>query len=106
MAKFSRLRVLNAIIETGLVPIFYNGDVDVATKIVQALLAAGVQCIEFTNRGDRAWQLFADDRIGSLEVGKLADLTVVDRNPLEIDPATLDQVGVRETWLGGRRIAV
>ncbi|MFQ5700013.1 MAG: amidohydrolase, partial [Myxococcota bacterium] len=49
---------------------------------------------------DAAWQLFADDRVGSLQVGKLADLTVVDRNPLEIEPEELDRVQVLETWLG------
>ena len=53
---------------------------------------------------DAAWQLFAEDRIGSLEVGKYADLTLVDRNPLRIDPQTLDQTQVIETWLGGRRL--
>ncbi len=53
---------------------------------------------------DAAWQLFADDRIGSLQVGKYADLTLVDRNPLRIDPQTLDQTRVIETWLGGRRL--
>ena len=53
---------------------------------------------------DAAWQLFAEDRIGSLEVGKLADLTVVDRDPLESDPSHLDETRVNETWLGGRRV--
>ena len=53
---------------------------------------------------DAAWQLFREHEIGSLEAGKLADLTVVDRDPLSIDPAALDQVAVVETWLGGRRV--
>jgi predicted amidohydrolase YtcJ len=54
---------------------------------------------------DAAWQLFADDRVGSLEVGKLADLTIVDRNPLEAPIETLSETRVLETWLGGRRVA-
>ena len=54
---------------------------------------------------DAAWQLFSEERIGSIEPGKLADLTVVDRNPLEIPPEELDRIEVRETWLGGRRMA-
>ena len=60
MAKFSRLRVLNTMIESGLVPVFYNGDVEVATKIVQALVEAGVHCFEFTNRGDQAHLVFGE----------------------------------------------
>ena len=60
MAKFSRLRVLNTMIETGLIPVFYNGDVEVATKIVQALVEAGVRCFEFTNRGDQAHLVFGE----------------------------------------------
>jgi predicted amidohydrolase YtcJ len=32
---------------------------------------------------DAAWQVFAEDRIGSLEVGKFGDFIVVDRNPFE-----------------------
>ena len=53
---------------------------------------------------DAAWQLFAEDRVGSLRVGKFADLTVVDRNPLSVDPDELDQISVLETWLDGKRV--
>jgi hypothetical protein len=52
---------------------------------------------------DAAWQLFAEDRVGSIEMGKLADFTVVDRNPLRIPATELDELIVTETWLGGRR---
>ncbi|MBW2414335.1 MAG: amidohydrolase [Deltaproteobacteria bacterium] len=54
---------------------------------------------------DAAWQLFAEDRVGSIETGKLADFTAVDRDPLAIDPCDLDRLEVLGTWLGGRRIA-
>jgi len=60
MAKYSRLRVLNTMIETGLVPVFYHGDVEVAAKIVSALVEAGVRCLEFVNRGDQAHLVFAE----------------------------------------------
>jgi isopentenyl phosphate kinase len=36
MARFQRLDVLNKMVELGLVPVFYNGDVDVAKQIVAA----------------------------------------------------------------------
>ena len=34
---------------------------------------------------DAAWQVFMDDRIGSLEPGKLADLIVLSGDPTEPD---------------------
>lgn len=60
MARFSRLQVLNTMVETGLVPVFYNGDVEVSKKIVDALAAGGACCIEFTNRGDFAPFVFKE----------------------------------------------
>jgi 2-dehydro-3-deoxyphosphogluconate aldolase/(4S)-4-hydroxy-2-oxoglutarate aldolase len=60
MARFTRLQVLNSMIETGLVPVFYNGDVAIAKKIVAACAAGGAQCIEFTNRGDFAPFVFKE----------------------------------------------
>jgi hypothetical protein len=51
---------------------------------------------------DAAWQLFADERIGSVEPGKYADFTVLERNPLTVPPEELDSVGVLGTWSGGR----
>jgi len=44
-----------------------------------------------------AWQHFEDDTKGSLEVGKLADFVILDKNPLEVDPENLDQIKVVET---------
>jgi hypothetical protein len=51
---------------------------------------------------DAAYQHFEEDEKGSLEVGKLADLVVLDRSPLD-DPTGIDRIRVRETWVGGRR---
>jgi 2-dehydro-3-deoxyphosphogluconate aldolase/(4S)-4-hydroxy-2-oxoglutarate aldolase len=47
-------------IDSGLVPVFYHGDVEVATKIVSALKDAGVRCFEFVNRGDQAQLVFGE----------------------------------------------
>ncbi len=60
MARFTRLQVLNTIVETGLVPVFYNGDVQVCKKIVEALAAGGARVAEFTNRGDFAPWVFKE----------------------------------------------
>lgn len=60
MAKYSRLHVLNTMVNTGLIPVFYNGDVEVATKIIEACRAGGIRCFEFTNRGDQAHLVFGE----------------------------------------------
>lgn len=60
MARFSRLEVLNTIVETGLVPLFYHADVAVTKKIAEAIAAGGARVLEFTNRGDFAPLVFAE----------------------------------------------
>ncbi len=60
MARFSRLEVLNSIVETGLVPVFYHGDVEVARRIAEAVAAGGCRVLEFTNRGDFACFVFTE----------------------------------------------
>ncbi len=60
MARFSRLEVLNAIVDTGLVPVFYHKDVEVAKQVAMACAAGGARVFEFTNRGDFALQVFTE----------------------------------------------
>lgn len=50
---------------------------------------------------DAAWQLGMDREVGSIEVGKRADLAVVDRSPLRCDPLEIDRLLVESTWLDG-----
>jgi len=45
---------------------------------------------------------FQEDRVGALEPGKLADLVILDRDPLGIPPDQLGQVAVTHTIVGGR----
>ena len=51
-----------------------------------------------------AWQHFEEDRKGTLVPGKLADLVILDKNPLKVDPMTLKDIVVLETIKEGETI--
>ncbi len=60
MAKYSKLDVLLAIRETGIVPVFYHKDAETARQVVKACYDGGIRTFEFTNRGDFAHEVFAE----------------------------------------------
>ncbi len=47
-------------IETGIVPVFYHSDIEIAKQVVKACYEGGIRAFEFTNRGDFAHEVFAD----------------------------------------------
>ena len=49
-----------------------------------------------------AYQFGMEKEVGSLEVGKLADFVVLDRNPLKVDPDAIRTIHVKATVCGGR----
>jgi len=51
-----------------------------------------------------AYELHEDDVTGSVETGKLADLIVLDRNPLKIPAEDIANVKVMETMVGGQTV--
>ena len=50
---------------------------------------------------DAAYELHADEATGSIEVGKFADLIVLDRNPLQVPAEEIAKIQVLETMVGG-----
>lgn len=58
MAAKDRMSVLLAMMDQGVIPVFYHPDVDVCTRVIQACANGGAKCIEFTNRGDFAAHAF------------------------------------------------
>lgn len=58
MARFERLQVYQVLLQSGLVPLFYCPEADVAKKIAEAAAEGGAKVIEFTNRGDRALDVY------------------------------------------------
>jgi len=45
-----------------------------------------------------------EDRKGRLAAGMLADFVVLDADPLTVPPDSLADIGVRQTWVGARRV--
>jgi len=49
-----------------------------------------------------AFASFEEKDKGTIEAGKLADLAVLGRDPLRVEPATLIDIPVERTMVGGR----
>ncbi|MBQ5396178.1 MAG: bifunctional 4-hydroxy-2-oxoglutarate aldolase/2-dehydro-3-deoxy-phosphogluconate aldolase [Alistipes sp.] len=60
MARFSKIEVLQTMKQTGMVPVFYNADIETAKQVVKACYEGGVRAFEFTNRGDFAHEIFGE----------------------------------------------
>ena len=60
MAKFNKIDTISIIRSTGIVPVFYNKDVEITKKVVKACYDGGIRAFEFTNRGDGAHIVFKD----------------------------------------------
>ena len=54
---------------------------------------------------DAAWQTHTDDQLGSLEVGKLADLVFLSDDPQRVDPDAIAEIIVTQTRLAGAPVA-
>ena len=53
---------------------------------------------------DAAWQCHSDHEVGTLEPGKFADLVMLESDPLAVEPDSISDIQVLETWMGGRRV--
>jgi predicted amidohydrolase YtcJ len=61
------------------------------------------QALAAYTRGS-AYAGFAEDRIGSLELGKWADFVLVDRDPTKVDVQALARTQVLQTWIAGKKV--
>ncbi|MEL7195910.1 MAG: bifunctional 4-hydroxy-2-oxoglutarate aldolase/2-dehydro-3-deoxy-phosphogluconate aldolase [Bacteroidota bacterium] len=60
MMRFSRLSVAQTMIQSGMVPVFYHPDIEIAQAVVKACYEGGVRVFEFTNRGAFAHEVFGE----------------------------------------------
>ena len=60
MAQYSRLEVAQVMKETGMVPLFYHPDIALGKKVLKACYDGGARLMEFTARGDFAFEIFGE----------------------------------------------
>ena len=58
MAQYTRLQVIEEMKESGMVPLFYHEDINVAKAVLKACYDGGARLMEFTSRGDFAVEIF------------------------------------------------
>lgn len=58
MAQYSRIEVAQVMKDTGLVPLFFNSNIEVSKKVLKACYDGGARLMEFTARGDFALDVF------------------------------------------------
>ena len=60
MAQFSRIEVATTMKEVGMIPLFFNNDIELSKKVLKACYNGGAKLLEFTARGDFAHEVFGD----------------------------------------------
>ena len=58
MAQYSRIEVAQQMKNSGMVPLFFHSDINVAKSVLKACYDGGARLMEFTNRGDFAIEVF------------------------------------------------
>ena len=70
MARFKRLEVYNTILETGLVPLFYNADIEVAKEVATACTDGGATVVEFIDSPPAEREASGSPPEGGSKLGK------------------------------------
>ena len=60
MAQFSRIEVAQVMKDTGMIPLFFNNDIEMSKKVLKACYDGGARLMEFTARGDFAHEVFGE----------------------------------------------
>lgn len=60
MAQYSRLEVAQAMKDTGMVPLFFNSNIEISKNVLKACYNGGARLLEFTSRGDFAHEVFGE----------------------------------------------
>lgn len=58
MPTFTPESIVQAMKSTGMIPVFYHADIEIAKAVMDASYKGGVRVFEFTNRGGNAFDVF------------------------------------------------
>lgn len=72
MANLNKSIVYTKMAQVPMIPVFYRGDYEIASQVLKACYAGGVRVFEFTNRGDKALNVFVQLR--SLALKEMPEL--------------------------------
>ena len=59
-------KIIQAIIQQGVLPLYFHPDEEMSIKILQALYESGIRVIEYTNRGKQALKNFRSYKKGNV----------------------------------------
>ncbi|MCB0494696.1 MAG: bifunctional 4-hydroxy-2-oxoglutarate aldolase/2-dehydro-3-deoxy-phosphogluconate aldolase [Cyclobacteriaceae bacterium] len=60
MARYTRLEVAQAMKDIGMIPLFFNNNIELSKKVLKACYDGGARLLEFTARGDFAHEVFRE----------------------------------------------
>lgn len=60
MAQYSRIEVASVMKEVGMVPLFFHPDIELGKEVLKACYEGGARLLEFTSRGDFAFEIFGE----------------------------------------------
>lgn len=77
-------------------------DQDVPPYLPEESMTVEEALLSYTQ--ESAYAAFAEDRMGKIAPGYLADFVRLDADPCDVDPQHIHQIQVLETWVGGKQV--
>lgn len=59
MNKKNRDKISKILLNAGMIPVFYDNDINISIQVLQACYNGGISAFEFTNRGSNAIEVFS-----------------------------------------------
>ena len=88
MANYTRIEVANVMKQTGMVPLFYNADLEIGKQVIKATYDGGARLLEFTARGDFAHEVFGELPTNNYLLKAYQNLLTAYQQPTDSLPST------------------